>query len=256
MAARVVLIVGGAGGMGRATARRLAGPGVHLALADLDEAGLAAAASALAGGTATVSTHRLEVRDPAACRAVVDDVAALAGGLDVLVNAAGVWVEGPSEAATEAEWDRTVDVNLKGTFFTCAAAIPHLAARRGCIVNVASDAGLVGNAGAAIYCASKGGVVLLTKALAVELAPRGVRVNALCPSDVETPMLAFQADRYGRGDPEGYRRALLEKYPQGSRARFIQPEEVAAAVAWMCSPEAGPLSGAAISLDFAITAGY
>ncbi len=256
MAARVVLIVGGAGGMGRATARRLAGPGVHLALADLDEAGLAAAGAALAGGPAAVSTHPLDVRDPAACRAVVDGVAALAGGLDVLVNAAGVWVEGPSEAATEAEWDRTVDVNLKGTFFTCAAAIPHLAARRGCIVNVASDAGLVGNAGAAIYCASKGGVVLLTKALAVELAPRGVRVNALCPSDVETPMLAFQADRYGRGDPEGYRRALLEKYPQGDRARFIRPEEVAAAVAWMCSPEAGPLSGAAISLDFAITAGY
>ncbi len=256
MAARVVLIVGGAGGMGRATARRLAGPGVHLALADLDEAGLVAAGAALAGGPAAVSIHPLDVRDPAACRAVVDGVAELAGGLDVLVNAAGVWLEGPSEAATEAEWDRTVDVNLKGTFFTCAAAIPHLAARRGCIVNVASDAGLVGNAGAAIYCASKGGVVLLTKALAVELAPRGVRVNALCPSDVETPMLAFQADRYGRGDPEGYRRALLEKYPQGDRARFIRPEEVAAAVAWMCSPEAGPLSGAAISLDFAITAGY
>jgi len=253
---RVLLVAGGGGGMGIATARRFAPHVAHVALADVDPARLAGAAAALAGSGARVTTHEVDVRSAAACRDAVEAVGREAGRLDVLVNAAGVWLEGPAEAVLEEEWDRTLDVNLKGTFFLCAAAIPALAASRGCIVNVASDAGLVGNAGAAVYCASKGGVVLLSKALALELAPRGVRVNALCPGDVDTPMLAGQAARYGGGDPEGYLAALRARYPQKAGARFVTADEIAETIWFLCSPAAAPITGAAISVDFGITAGY
>jgi NAD(P)-dependent dehydrogenase (short-subunit alcohol dehydrogenase family) len=125
----------------------------------------------------------------------------------------------------------------------------------GVILNTASISGLVG-LGGSIYCASKGGVSLLTRSLALELAPRGVRVNAVCPNDVETPMLEGQARDYGGGDPRGYLDALLSKYPQGARARFIRPEEVAALVAYLASPEAAPITGACVPIDFGSTAGY
>jgi len=114
----------------------------------------------------------------------------------------------------------------------------------------------VGNRGAAVYCASKGGLVLLTKALALELAPRGIRVNALCPGDVATPMVEFQAERYGAGDPEAYKAGLLAHYPQGPRARFITAEEIASFVVYLCSDAAAPITGAALSMDFGVTAGY
>ena len=121
------------------------------------------------------------------------------GRLDVLVNAAGVWVEGPSAEATEDEYDRVMEVNLKGAFFVSKYAIPELCKTKGCIVNISSEAGLMGERSASIYSASKGGMNLLTKSLALELAPAGVRVNAVCPCDVVTPMLEYQATTYGNG---------------------------------------------------------
>jgi NAD(P)-dependent dehydrogenase (short-subunit alcohol dehydrogenase family) len=189
------------------------------------------------------------------CECMVRSTLDRFGGLDLLVNAAGVWVEGPCDQASEAEWDRTLDINLKGTFFACRHAIPALERTSGTILNIASDAGLIGNAGAAIYCASKGGVVLLTKALARELAPRGIRVNAICPCDVETPMIKFQAETYGGGNPKAYLDRLLSIYPQGARARFVRPEEVAEFVFQIASPKLAPITGAALSIDFGTTAG-
>lgn len=177
------------------------------------------------------------------------------GRLDVLVNCAGVWVEGPSDTMTEADWGRVVDVNLKGTFFMCRHAIPPLEASGGCIVNISSDAGLWGNKGAAVYCASKGSVTVLSKALAVELAGRGVRVNVVCPGDVDSPMIEHQAQTFGGGDPDGYKRDLLAAYPQGAKARFIRPDEVAELIAYLASDRAMPITGAAISIDFGLTAG-
>ena len=156
---------------------------------------------------------------------------------------------------TEADWDRVIDVNLKGTFFICRHAIPALVRTSGCIVNVSSDAGLWGNKGAAIYSASKGGVTILTKSLAVELAAQGVRVNAVCPGDVDSPMIAEQARTFGGGDPAGYLARLLEAYPQRP-ARFTRPDEVAELIVFLCSERATPITGAAISIDFGLTAGY
>src|SRR4029450_2718137 len=118
-------------------------------------------------------------------------------------------------------------------------AIPQLEKTGGSIINISSDAGVIGSTGAAIYCASKGGVNLLTKSLARELAPRGIRVNAICPCDVDTPMIEYQANSFGGGDPEGYKRALLSIYPQGARARFAPPAEMGAFVHFVASPGAG-----------------
>ena len=248
---RVFLVSGAAGGVGGAVARLLASLGAKLALTDLG----ADALNAVAGPLGALALPA-DIRDVAACEALVAQALARFGRIDGLVNAAGVWVEGETARATEAEWDRCIDVNLKGTFFLCSRAIPALTASKGAIVNIASDAGVVGNAGAAIYCASKGGVSVMSRALALELAPLGVRVNALCPSDILSPMLQGQADRFGGGDRAGYLSRLLGHYPQGAAARFLSVEEVAANVAFLLSPAAAGITGAAQMLDFGLTAGY
>jgi NAD(P)-dependent dehydrogenase (short-subunit alcohol dehydrogenase family) len=196
-----------------------------------------------------------DVRTADGCRALVERAVAAAGRLDALVNAAGVWREGPVEQCAEDDFDAVVDVNLKGTFFMCAAAIAHLKATCGSIVNVSSDAGHQGNLGAAAYCASKGGVTIFTKALALELAPHGVRANVVSPGDVDTPMLRFQAERYGGGDPSGYLAGLLARYPQGERARFIRPEEIAELVYFLCSPASSAITGADMAIDQGYSAG-
>ncbi len=250
-----MLVTGGARGMGRACGERFLSLGDAVILADVDAEAVAKTAAALSGPDREVRSAVADVRSAADCERMVAEAAGDPGGLDVLINCAGVWVEGPSAEMTEHDWDRTVDVNLKGTFFACRFAIPHLERSEGCIVNLASDVGLMGSAGAAIYSATKGGVVTLTKSLALELAPLGVRVNAVCPNDVDTPMLAGQAREHGGDDPQAYLDALLARYPQRERARFIRPEEVAALVAFLCSPEAAPITGACIAIDFGSTAG-
>jgi len=256
MSRRTVMVAGGAGGMGIATALRFAASGDRIVVADLEGVRLDEAKGRIAAAGAEVLGVGFDIRSVAACREAVEAAVAWGGGVDVLVNAAGVWLEGPSVQVSEQDWDRVLDINLKGAFFLTTAATPHLIASRGAIVNVASDAGLVGNNGAAVYCASKGGLVLLSKALALELAPHGVRVNAVCPADVATPMIEYQATTYGGGDPEGYKRRLLAHYPQGDNARFIKAEEVAEFIHFLCQPGSAPLTGAALPIDFGVTAGY
>jgi NAD(P)-dependent dehydrogenase (short-subunit alcohol dehydrogenase family) len=249
---RVVLITGGAGGMGRAIGARFAAGGDRVVLADLNDDALRAAAQELPDA----SFVRTDVTSVAECERMLVETTARHGQLDVLVNGAGVWVEGNTWEMTEAQWDRTVDVNLKGTFFACRYAIPHLMRTEGCIVNLSSDSGLGGNPGCAIYNASKFGVNGITRSLALELAPHGVRVNAVCPADVDTPMLAGQARDFGGGDEAGYLRTLLERMPQGPRARFIAPEEIAAVVTFLASREAAPITGACVPVEWGVLAGY
>jgi NAD(P)-dependent dehydrogenase (short-subunit alcohol dehydrogenase family) len=250
---RVVLITGGAGGMGRAIAARFAAAGAKVAIADRDPARIQEAAGALGAGILGITTDVSRVAD---CARMVAETVARFGRLDVLVAAAGIWTEGAADETQEADWDRVIDVNLKGVFFANRYAIPELAKTAGVIVNIASDAGVTGNAGAAVYCASKGGVVIMTKALAVELAPRGIRALSICPADVETPMLEYQANTFGKGDPQGYLQALRDKYPQGKRTRFITPAEIAELVYLSTSPKLAALTGAALNFDFGLTAGY
>jgi NAD(P)-dependent dehydrogenase (short-subunit alcohol dehydrogenase family) len=246
---RVVLITGGAGGIGRATAERFAARGDTVVVSDRS-------AGVLADVGRSFDTVVADVTSVTDCERMIIETVVRHERLDVVVNCAGVWVEGPTAEMTEEQWDRTIDVNLKGTFFACRFAIPHLVRTEGCIVNLSSDAGLVGTAETAIYNASKGGVSLLTRSLALELAPKGVRVNAVCPNDVDTAMLAGQARDFGAGDPDGYLAALLASYPQKDRARFIRPDEVAALIVYLASPEAAPITGACVPIDFGSTAGY
>ena len=189
---------------------------------------------------------------PTAARAIAE-AAQWGGRLDAVVNAAGVWTEGPSADTTEQEWDRVIDVNLKGLYFVCSAAIPHLDSNRGCIVNMSSDAGVQGNAGAAVYCASKGGVSILTPALALELAPRGIRVNAVCPGDVDSPMLRGQAA--ASPDPRRTSSKLLAATRRAASARFIDPPEIAELIWFLAQPSAAAITGANISIDFGLSAG-
>ena len=251
MNAPVVLITGAAGGMGRAIARRFADGGWRVAATDLDDAAL----SSLEAEVALIARIPADLRFPEACHGVVGETIARAGRLDALVNAAGVWREGPVESFTEADFDLLMAVNLKSAFFMCAAAIPALRATRGAIVNISSDAGRHGNVGAAAYCASKGGLTNFTKALALDLAPDLVRANVVSPGDTATPMLDFQANRYGGGDPAGYKAALLAKYPQGGCSRFVEPTEVAELVYFLCQPAAAAITGADYAIDFGYTAG-
>jgi NAD(P)-dependent dehydrogenase (short-subunit alcohol dehydrogenase family) len=252
MGGRVVLITGGAGGIGRAAAARFRELGDTVVLTDIDPDGLARVAESL-GAPHTIAA---DVTVVAECERAVEETVSRHGRLDVLVNCAGVWVEGPTSEMTERQFDRTMDVNLKGTFFMCRYAIPHLERTEGCIVNLSSDVGLIGSPGATIYSASKGGVSLLTRSLGLELATRGVRVNAVCPNDVETPMLEGQARDFGGGDADGYFGRLLAAYPQRDQARFIRPEEVASLIAYLASPLAAPITGALVSIDFGTSAGY
>src|SRR5659263_483347 len=205
MDGRTVVVSGAAGGIGAAVARRFAAAGATLVLGDLNAVALEELAGELfesdgvevaenegrAGELAALTTvHALtcDVSVPADCQNLMDTAAADAGRVDIVVNTAGVWTEGPSDQTTEEEWDKVLGVNLKGTFFCCRYAIPHLKKTEGCIINLSSDAGVVGTPQTAVYTASKGGVSLLTKSLALELAPFLVRCVAVCPADVMTPM--------------------------------------------------------------------
>ncbi len=234
---RVAIVTGSSSGIGRATAERLAAEGATVVAVDRD-----------AGSPEGVAEARVhDVADPVADRALVDDVVETHGRLDVLANVAGILRFAHATDHSQEDWDRMLAVNLSGPWFLMQAALPHLAATRGNIVNVASAAGLVGQAYTSAYCASKGGLVLLTKALAVEYASRKVRVNAVCPGQVDTNLLADFAF------PEGADQRLLDKLLP--LLRGAAPEEIATLIAYLASDEARYVTGAAWPVDGGQTAG-
>jgi meso-butanediol dehydrogenase/(S,S)-butanediol dehydrogenase/diacetyl reductase len=230
---RVALVTGVASGIGRAVAERLEADGATVVGLDLR-----------AEGPDGVEVVAGDVTDRAAVDAVVAYAVAAHGRLDVVANVAGIPQFGRVDDLSDAEWQRQLDVNLTGPFTVCRAALPHLRATRGCIVNVASIAGLQGQAYTAAYCASKGGLVALTRALAVELALDGVRVNCVCPAAVDTPLLAEVAHRIPPdADPR-----LLDRL-QMLMPGLVTPGQVADAVAWLASAAAALVTGQALALD-------
>jgi len=264
LAGKVALVTGGSSGIGRATVRLLHARGATVFVGGSERSKLLRALDELAKpaevGPPAAREGRLfpglgDVRKVEDCERIVREAVRQAGRLDLVVNSAGVWVEGPAEEVSEETWDQVLDVNLKGTFFVCRYAIPELVKSRGCIVNVSSDSGVWGNDGAAAYCASKGGVTILTKALAVELAGRGVRVNAVCPGDVDTPMLHDSVRRYGSDPPEQQLAELLSHYHLGPEPRFTTAEEVAEGILFLASPRASAITGACLAIDQGLTAG-
>ncbi|HEX7095775.1 MAG TPA: SDR family NAD(P)-dependent oxidoreductase [Acidimicrobiales bacterium] len=241
---RVALVTGAGGGIGRATAERLAREGATVLCADLDGD---AASRAAAGLGARGSAIACDVTDAGSCRAAVDAAVERHGRLDVLVNVAGVGSFKPTADLTLDEWNRTLAVNLTGTFLMSQQALGALLDARGTIVNMASVAGLRATPYNAAYCASKGGVVMLTKAMAVEFGRAGLRVNCVCPSAVDTPFLENFAW------PEGSDLSLFARTASVIERRCT-PEEVAAVVAFLASDDAAMITGAAYLVDGGATA--
>src|SRR5207237_10411459 len=190
-----------------------------------------------AATTGETSIVQCDVTDPDAVRAAVAGVVEAHGGIDVVANVGGIAQFGHVEEVTIDEWRRVLDVNLTGPFIVSQAAIPHLKERKGCIVNVASIAGLEGQPYSTAYSASKGGVVLLTKSLAVDLASAGVRVNCVCPGTVDTPLIGDVATRIPP-DADPRLMARLDMLLRG----FISPQQVAEAIAYLASDAAAMIT--------------
>ena len=231
---RVALVTGAASGIGEATTARFREEGAVVVTLDLQ------------GDV----DHAVDVRDEGAVEAAVGAVLARAGRLDVVVNAAGVAGGGPVHLLPVEEWDRVVDVNLKGTFLVAKhAAVAMVGQRSGSIVNIASIEGLEGTEGGSAYNASKGGVVLLTKNMAIDYGRVGVRVNCICPGFIETPMMAAVMENEGM---KVYRDRWLEEHKLG---RFGRPSEIAAAALFLASDDASFVTGHALVVDGGFTAG-
>jgi len=243
---KVALVTGAGSGIGRATALRLASEGARVALADINERSLADTCAALAAGSEAISVVT-DVRDSAACAAAVAACVDRFGQLDILCNIAGIALCQHLTDISDEQWQRVMDINLNGVFFMCRAAIPRLVESKGCIVNMSSSAGLEGQVYNSAYCASKAGVLMFTKALAIEFSKQEVRVNAVCPGMVKTPLTENFAM------PDNADMQLMGKlFPLLEGA---EPEEIAAAVAYLASAEARFITGAALPIDGAQTAG-
>ena len=192
-----------------------------------------------------------DVASAAGCEAIALASIEELGGLDVLVNCAGVAKVGPIEEIDEAAWEQMLDINLKGTFFCIRASLAALRDSRGNIVNIASDAGLIGDPTMAVYCASKGGVVNMTRAMALELAP-DVRVNCVCPGYVDTDMVRRDEIEQA-SDPVAMEQELINTAPL---KRIATPGEIATAIVYLASDDARFVTGAAFQIDGGTTAGF
>lgn len=242
------IITGAASGIGLAVAQRLANEGARVVIGDRNFEGVEAAARSI-GSSATPLA--LDVADEGSCQAIVAHAVEAHGGLDILCNIAGVLDFGPFADVDETRWDRVISINLGGVYRMSRAAMPHLIERRGNIVNMASAAGLVGVPFNAAYTASKHGVVGLTKSLALEFSKQGVRINAVCPTGVKTPMVAQSGPPPAGVDWE----MVMRSAPWLDDGEMCDPEDIADAVAFLASHEAKRISGTAFAVDGGQTAG-
>lgn len=247
LAGQLGIVTGAAQGIGRACAQALAGYGAHVALVDLNEDGLVETQALIENAGGSAETARLDITDEAAVTAAFTNLAGRHERLDILINAAGVICENvPAEEAQMADFDRVIAVNLKGTLICAKAAAPHMIARQaGKIVNISSQAALISLPAQAIYSASKGGVVVLTRSLAADWAPHNINVNGIAPTFIYTPMAAPMLDIPAVSD------FAKKRIPLG---RIGMPEDVANVAAFLCSDLASLMTGQTLAVDGGWTA--
>lgn len=246
---RAAVVTGAGRGLGRGMALALAGAGARLTLWDVNADDLKAAAAEVESLGGEVATAVVDVADGAQVESGVAEVVGRFGGLHILVNNAGVTTRSPFEALEEPEWLRVMSVNLTGVYQCCKSVAQRMIGQGGgSVINIASISGLVGNRGGdnSAYCASKGGVIALTRSLAVEWAARGVRVNAIAPGYFVTPM----TDRLKQRDP-GFYQELIDRVPLG---RFGQAGDLAGAVIFLAGPASAFVTGHVLVVDGGYTA--
>lgn len=248
---KVALVTGAGSGIGRASAVAFAREGAAVAVVDVADEAAAETVGLITADGGTASAVHADVSDPAQVEAMVAAAVSRYGGLDIAHNNAGI--EGASASIVEyplESWDRVIAINLSSVFYGLKHEIPAMLARGGgAIVNTASILGLVGFANAAAYTAAKHGVVGLTKVAALEVSGSGIRVNAVCPGFIETPMIMERG--LAAGTDRGAYDQIAALHPAG---RLGTPEEVAATVLWLCSPAASFVTGGAYTVDGAYTA--
>ena len=244
---KVALVTGAASGMGRATCIRLASEGASVLGIDVNEEGLKETAEEILGAGGTIQVRACDVSRRDQCFEAVEAAVEAFGHLDVLANVAGIVRFTRSTEMSEADWGLVMAVNISGPFYLSQAAIPHLLETGGNIVNVASNAGLMGQAYTAAYCASKGGLVQLTRSLAMEYMKQGIRINCVCPAGTDTAMnktIDF---------PEDLDWKLIGRFT-GMRG-FAAPEDLASAIAYLASDEARSVHGSIFTVDNGMMAG-
>src|SRR5712692_4023935 len=245
LANKVALITGGTSGIGEATAILFAKEGAKVAITGRNETRGHAVTEQITKDSGQAIFIRTDVRLAADCRRAVDEIVRAFGHLDILFNNAGVFYPHTTLECTEEEWDEQLDINLKGTFLMSKSALPGMIQQHsGVIINNSSGWGIVGGDAAVAYCASKGGVVLLTKAMAIDHGPQGIRVNCICPGDVDTPMLP--ADARLRGLEWDDYLAGCRNRPLG---RIGTTDEIAKAALFLASDDSSFMTGAALIVD-------
>lgn len=242
---KVAVITGAAAGIGAAAARLFAREGARLALVDLDSSALETLAGELEAAQTVVLEVAGDVSRRDVCESVVERTMARFGRIDVLFNVAGIVLGGTAAECADADWERSMDVNLRSMFYLCRAALPMMVRQRdGAIVNMASVAGPTGVANRFAYSVSKAGVLGLTRSIAIDFVKEGIRANCICPATVDTP--SWRRRVADSPDPEAALQAFIARQPMG---RVGKPEEIAALALFLASDDARYMTGQAIFVD-------